>query len=193
MDTDFYSSSSSSSFSSSNREFFTLAFSLPCRAKAQRRREPLPVMPLPGKCVSPATFSRSGLRHGAPAGRSRRCRKAEAGCKDSGTASPNHCGQPVTGEHPQPITAIVALAADFPAETRIVKVNHVRADGEPANPLARQFHVQPCAGFLPHGLGNGGGDDGRVALNPQPAATAGNVCFAHHRLRLNFPPGRGTC
>ena len=84
----------------------------------------------------------------------------------SGAAFPNHCGQPVTGEHPQPITARVALAADFPAEPRIVKVAHVRPDGEPVNPFTRQFHVQPRAGFLPHGPGNGGGDDGRVALDP---------------------------
>jgi hypothetical protein len=84
------------------------------------------------------------------------------------------------------------LASDFPAETRIVEVNHVRPDGEPANPFARQLHVQPHAGFLPHGPGDGTRDDGRVALNPQPAATAGYVSSVHRRLMLNFPPVRGT-
>ena len=109
-----------------------------------------------------------------------------------GAVSSNHCGQPVTGEHPQPITTRVALAADFPSETRIVEVNHVRPDSEPANPSTRQFHVQPCAGFLPHGPGNRARNNGCVVFDPLPVATAGNVSFADHRLLLNFSPRRGA-
>ena len=164
------------------------AFSTACRVAIALRGL---FLPLPVQCASPARFSRSGLRRGAPAGRSQRRRKPEAGRKAGGCVSeswrPASGGRTSTANHAPccPGGGFSGGTADCGSKSRL--------PGRPTGESIRAATRHPAMRGFRHGPGNGGGDDGRVALNPPLAATAGNVCFAHHRFTFNFPPGRGAC
>ena len=105
---------------------------------------------------SPANFVLAPSKRG-PFGRQRMTNAVGAWQTrvEMGTVPPDQVGKPVTRESPKPVTPRAVPCRDPAAEARIAGVNRVRARRQLANPMSWQCFVQPKAGFLQNGRGNG--------------------------------------